>query len=246
MQVLKDIMKEKNWDEEECLHGILHAHKYLKDPLLVAKEQNIIDQEKFNHLLLKRAYKKASIFSLLTEEKIDAKQVRDLCSGKAKELPRSNIESKGFNLLAIADKSTLLAAFDQKRKEDILKNLHHLQKDHHSLTVIDIAKDLTFVLEAFHDIDIKADRVKAELTSHALKALGKAIEYYLDHPKELTDSTIDELLLALCRGVDILWELRTFIENSGSEKSYWTNEVSRANFEKVIHQLPPTKRGEGS
>lgn len=159
---------------------------------------------------------------------------------------KKNIEKNEFNFsFNNIDEKTqgeYLKLLKDEKKSSIENELNRLKKDLKNSSEEDIRSDFEILLESFKSLHASANFARAEVSSLILSKIIIFIEGNLDLIKNLNEDEIDKFIHSICRAIDVVWEIRTFLYNCKNEKEYWENLVSRENYFKVIDKLENTKK----
>lgn len=125
----------------------------------------------------------------------------------------------------------------KNNKLAMVDRLNEMQRDFLSASLNENMSDLSWLMDNLTIIMIQASQLKLTLTADMCRAMIAIIEWLLSNISSKSEPMIKAVFARLVRGLDILWEIRTFIEEGGDEVSYWQNKESKDNYINVKRRL---------
>ena len=142
-----------------------------------------------------------------------------------------------FSEVSSEKMSRFISLFDDARKARLEALVQQFKSDFVSASVEQNIVDLGHIEDEVKAIGLLAHDSGAVVTNKAADAVCDLMDTMREHLGHCEDDHINKAANALFRGLDILWEIRTFIANAGSEKVYWENSNSATNFKQVYSEL---------
>ncbi len=100
----------------------------------------------------------------------------------------------------------------------------------------DLENELLNIEEILQQLTAAANFARMEVSYYLAEKLTLLIEGMTSHAIPFDKNK--DLLKSFClTALDVLWELHRFIDLSGEEVEFWQNDVSRANYNKIIRSL---------
>lgn len=140
------------------------------------------------------------------------------------ENPASQDCNFSFPSVSGETKKQYLEFFSSQIKSSLEKEFHNVSKD-----------NLSMIEETVQQLTAAASFARMEVSFTVCDKFIALIEKMIDKGIESFD--IDEVKAICLSTLDVLWELHRFIDISGTEAEFWSNEVSRKNFDAAISNL---------
>lgn len=130
-----------------------------------------------------------------------------------------------------------LDVWQNDKKSQLEKSISRLSQDLRLASQDDIAGDLGAIADELLFCQRCAEDCGLLLSAEFLAIVHTLCHQAIGQGVHLTDAELDRFEHSLLRGIDIIWEIRTFVSSGGDERQYWLNPVSRQNFLAVREKL---------
>ena len=153
------------------------------------------------------------------------------------ELPLTHRERFTFQSITGDAQKKYVMIFEDQKKKRLEKKFNELIVDFLSASVEQNKNDLTHILDELTVIMETAVYANAHISKSLSETMVSYIELFIKDLEALSENAFHDSISHLLRGLDVLWEIRTFIDKSGSEKEFWDNPISRENFANAFNGL---------
>lgn len=174
-------------------------------------------------------------FSLVSEALVD------FCSKDISEISSHSgaIDPKEPRFWTISDKNrqSYIDLLSEEIRDELLLYVRELSEAPF-ITDSDKQKELFLsIIELLKRLLAASNFIRAEISALLLDKLLYSIVFYSKSGSEIDTERANELASFMKKTIKILWELKTFINISGSEKGFWENKVAKSNFKMLTTQL---------
>ena len=142
-----------------------------------------------------------------------------------------------FVEISDTERNRFSSLLSDSKKSLLERRLNEICSDFGTLSLADINKDLSQTLDEFTVIKEEAASMGLRLCEQLSSAIVDKIDPVTGELEQIDENLFYDALNRMLRGVDVLWEVRTFIDKSGSERVFWSNPISRDNFDNVLSGL---------
>lgn len=172
-------------------------------------------------------------------EKCDLESIKGALEAFNKEVYSQSGVKCDFSFQAISGDAQrrYVEVFEDRKKDALEKRFNEFSSDFSSSPMEENKKDLVQISDDLSVVLETAVYAKAEISQSLASLMIQGLDRILKYIETILETDFNVWIAPLLRGLDVLWEVRTFIDKSGSEKEFWDNPVSRNNFEEAYSGL---------
>ena len=241
------ILREQDLLNTDELISILERQTLTGEPFVVSmKELGFWDDAIVESLKKAQLLGKRPIGHILSE--VAPSCDHDLITKSLKEFSPKNQDSDSCDPLAQDEKFVFQAIsgealtryaeiFTDMKKSQLEKVFNAFGSDFVSASFDQNRKDLQSIFDEVSVILECALYAKAMISEKLATQMMKSVEYLQGEIEKVSEDDFHLWLNGMLRGLDVLWEIRTFVDKSGNEKEFWQNPVSKSNFNNAYSGL---------